>query len=350
MDINRLKRWFLQCRRPLPWRENSSPYAVWVSEIMLQQTRACVVIPYFERWIRLFPTVKSLASASIEQVIKAWEGLGYYSRARYLHLGARYLMKMHKGEIPEDADALKKVKGIGPYTVGAIQSFAFKKRAAAIDGNVLRVFSRLFAIEEPIHLTKVRQQIETLVLQLLPKQNPWIVMEAFIELGALVCQKRAKCFICPLQTSCLAYQHRKTDHFPQKEKKYPITFLHRLVCVICHQNSVLLKKGERGKVMADLFEFPYIEASSPIRDITNWYEAIQAHFFSPLSYRCPLPEVSHRFTRYQAFLYPHIWFAPKPFFIDRYQWVLIKDLEQKPFSSGHRHVLTQLLHANISKQ
>jgi len=323
---------------------------VWVSEVMLQQTQVAVVIPYFERWMRLFPTVQSLASASTEEVIKAWEGLGYYSRARHLHAGARYLVRTHKGEIPEDSHALQKVKGIGPYTVGAIRSFAFKKEAAAVDGNVLRVFSRLFAIEDPIHWQRTRRRVETLLMQLLPNREPWIIMEAFIELGALVCQKRPKCFRCPLNTDCLAYQMGKTENFPKKEKKSPITFLYRLVCIIFTHSSVLLKKGKRGDVMADLFEFPYIEASEPIRDITKWHTQVEAHFFSSLSYRRPLAAVSHRFTRYKACLYPHIWFTPQISPLAHYQWVLIKDLNQKPFSSGHRHVLTQLLNFNISGQ
>src|SRR3990167_4180187 len=147
-DHESLKRWFFINRRILPWRENPSPYEVWVSEVMLQQTRVSVVIPYFNRWMKHFPTISDLAKASIEAIIKVWEGLGYYSRARNLHEGAKYLLQFHAGELPDSPEHLKKVRGLGPYTIGAIRSFAFKQKAAAIDGNVLRVIARYFSIME----------------------------------------------------------------------------------------------------------------------------------------------------------------------------------------------------------
>lgn len=140
----KLKHWFEENKRNFPWRGKPSPYAVWVSEVMLQQTQASVVVPYFERWIVRFPSIEVLASASIEEVIKLWEGLGYYSRARSLHEGAKFLVEHHNGTLPSDPIALAKVKGLGPYTIGAILSFAFHQKAAAIDGNVTRVMSRFF--------------------------------------------------------------------------------------------------------------------------------------------------------------------------------------------------------------
>ncbi|NRA90187.1 MAG: A/G-specific adenine glycosylase, partial [Simkaniaceae bacterium] len=142
MDVTAIRKWFFKNRRNLPWRENPSPYEVWVSEIMLQQTQVSVVVPYFERWMNIFPTIEKLAGAPLEKVIKAWEGLGYYSRARNLHEGAKYLMEENGGELPSSAAELEKVKGIGPYTVGAILSFAYKQKRAAVDGNVLRVLAR----------------------------------------------------------------------------------------------------------------------------------------------------------------------------------------------------------------
>ena len=137
MDNKKLKQWFINEKRDLPWRENPSPYAVWVSEMMLQQTQVSVVIPYFMRWMDRFPSIRALASADISEVIKVWEGLGYYSRARYLHEGARYIVEHFGGELPSDEESLKKIKGIGPYTIGAIRSFAFHQRTSAVDGNVM---------------------------------------------------------------------------------------------------------------------------------------------------------------------------------------------------------------------
>lgn len=343
LDLGSLKRWFFLNHRRLPWRENSTPYAVWVSEVMLQQTQVAVVIPYFERWMRLFPTVEALARAPREEVIKAWEGLGYYSRARNLHDGARYLLENHGGELPESAELLAKVKGVGPYTVGAIRSFAFKQKAPAVDGNVLRVMARLFEIEAPIDQGKTRREIEELVRSLLPDSEPWIVMEALIELGALVCQKKAQCMSCPLSESCLAFQRGKVAELPKKGKKIPTTFLHRLVAIVESKDGFLLKQGESGKVMADLWEFPYFEHEEPISEVGMWHDAIESHFSLSLTYKEALPEISHGFTRYKAFLYPHVWQTDARSPIEGYEWVPQNELKKIPFSSGHRRLLTFLV-------
>ena len=149
-ELIHLKRWFLDQKRDFPWRENPSPYAVWVSEVMLQQTQAAVVISYFERWMQRFPTIQALADAPLEDVIKEWEGLGYYARARNLHAGARYVVENYEGQLPANAEQLYKIKGLGHYTVGAILSFAFQQRKAAVDGNVLRVLARYYGITDDI--------------------------------------------------------------------------------------------------------------------------------------------------------------------------------------------------------
>src|ERR1700722_10190653 len=179
-DIDSLKDWFVREKRDLPWRENPSPYAVWISEVMLQQTQASVVIPYFERWMARFPTVAVLAEASQGEVIKMWEGLGYYSRVRHLHQAAKDLMYRYAGDLPRTREGLEGIKGIGPYTRGAILSFAFHQKAAAVDGNVLRVLARYFAIEEEIE--KAKKSITELTESILPEEEPWIVMEGLIEL------------------------------------------------------------------------------------------------------------------------------------------------------------------------
>jgi len=343
-DNHHLRRWFFLSRRHLPWRENSSPYAVWVSEIMLQQTQVAVVIPYFERWMTLFPTVKALAEAPLDQVIKTWEGLGYYSRARNLHAGARMLLENHGGELPEDPIALQKIKGIGPYTVGAIRSFAFKQKAAAVDGNVLRVLARYYAIEEAIDKSATRLQIEKLTQSILPEKEPWIVMEALIELGALVCQKKPLCKSCPLNGSCLAYKEERTGELPVKGKKIPTTLLHRLVNIIESEGMVLLRKGEKEKVMADLFEFPYIEALDPIIEGTSFQGQIEKEMGLSLSYQTRMPQVSHSFTRYKALLYPQLWRAKQALPVQGFEWVSVKELSSKPFSSGHRRILKGTMH------
>ena len=152
-----LRHWFLKNRRDLPWRLNTNPYKVWVSEVMLQQTQVNTVIPYYRRWLERFPTIEALASASVERVIKTWEGLGYYSRARNLREGAIYIVKNYQGHIPDDYSQLERIKGLGPYTIGAILSFAFKRKAPAIDGNVTRVLTRLFQITSPVEMSLTKK-------------------------------------------------------------------------------------------------------------------------------------------------------------------------------------------------
>ena len=176
--------WFQENKRVFPWRDKISPYATWISEVMLQQTRAEVVVPFFLRWMRLFPTVETLAKAPIETVIKAWEGLGYYRRARYLHSAACSIMENHNGILPNTLENLQKIKGMGPYTVGAILSFAYKKKIAAVDGNVLRVLARHFEIGKEIDKQSTQKEIRDLAESILPEKESWIVNEALIELGA----------------------------------------------------------------------------------------------------------------------------------------------------------------------
>ncbi len=261
-----LETWFLENKRSFPWRENKNPYRVWISEVMLQQTRASVVVPYFERWMQLFPNVKALYNASLDQVIKAWEGLGYYSRARNLHAAATEIVERFSGDIPSSYEELMSIRGFGPYTAGAVLNFGFHKKAIAIDGNVLRVISRYFLIEERVDRTSARRLIEDKVDSLLNGDRPWIVAEALIELGATVCLPKPRCEMCPLQESCLARKMNKAELLPLKKIKEKTVQLFRFVMIFEHEGHVLVKKRDRNEVMADLYEFPYIEVDRfPIR-------------------------------------------------------------------------------------
>ena len=328
-DREKLRRWFFLNRRFLPWRESSSPYEVWVSEVMLQQTQVSVVIPYFKRWIQFFPTILDLAAAPMEAVIKAWEGLGYYSRARYLKEGAEYLARHFGGELPDSYEALAKVKGLGPYTIGAILSFAFKKKAAAVDGNVLRVLSRFFSITKPVDQQKTQKEIRTLCLSLLPDVEPWIVMEALIELGALVCKKKASCGVCPLRENCLGKS--QADLLPIKRLCQRPIHLYRDVAIIYAEKELLLRKGEKGYVMADLWEFPYFERGlSPSRALGL-----------SLLFKRSLTEFHHQFTKHRAHLYPSIYEGKKKP-ICGYHWVSFDRIDALPFSSGSRQILRAL--------
>ncbi|MBI3508514.1 MAG: A/G-specific adenine glycosylase [Chlamydiia bacterium] len=319
--MQRLHEWFHQHRRAFPWRTHPTPYRVWISEIMLQQTRAAVVVPYFERWMTLFPDIFGLAAAPVEAVIKAWEGLGYYSRARNLHIAARQIVERFKGELPAAKEKLEQLKGLGPYTVGAILSFGFHQRAAAVDGNVLRVLSRYFAIEENVSKIAVRKKIEEKAEELLDSKEPWVTAEAFIELGATVCTMRPRCEDCPLQGECLALQTGKQEYLPIKDSPMAVTHLHRIVLVIVAEEHVLVRKGAVGKVMADLYEFPYYAKGAKVPQLGS-----------------PWPKVEHTFTRFKAHLYPYLASMERRWPIPGCEWVRCSELLHLPFSSGHRKI------------
>jgi A/G-specific adenine glycosylase len=319
--------WFLDVKRDFPWRKNPTPYAVWVSEIMLQQTRAGVVIPYFTRWMGKFPDIQSLARAEISDVMKTWEGLGYYRRAKNLHQGALFIVENHGGLLPHSKEALLKIPGIGRYTAGAILSFAFSQKAPAIDGNVLRVLSRYFLIEENIDQEKTKKQIELKAEEFLGDEKPWVVAEALIELGALVCLPKPNCPECPLNRSCKALKAGKTEELPIKNPKEKPIALKRAVFVFKREGKILVRQVEEGKVMGGLYEFPYVEF--------DFFRNVKALYKS----KRKLPIQKHTFTKYKATLHPFLIELEShesiPF---EGEWIEIKDLSTLPFSSGHRKI------------
>lgn len=333
MDVELLKEWFFRVKRDLPWRGNPSPYEVWISEVMLQQTQVSVVIDYFIRWMKAFPTIEVLASSPIQEVIKVWEGLGYYSRARNLHKAAQMLI----GGLPSTKEELLKIPGIGAYTAGAILSFAFHQKAAAVDGNVLRVMTRYFCIEEEIDRPAVQKKVTQLVEELLPDQQPWVAMEALIELGAQVCKKKPECFSCPLKNSCQGKRRGVVEALPMKGKKTAITQLIRHVAVIKVEDHLLVRKEGFGKVMADLYEFPYWENECRAEELGL-----------ELVFSKKLKKVKHSFTRFRSELFPILWEAKEMRPIRGFEWVSLKEIAKIPFSSGHRRIMQEVIHAHFT--
>lgn len=344
MALEALKAWFQNQARDLPWRHQPSAYAVWISEVMLQQTQVAVVIPYFERWMQQFPTVEQLAAAPLDSVIKAWEGLGYYSRARNLHAAAKQIMECFGGQLPEDELSLRSIKGLGPYTVGAIRAFAFRQKAAAVDGNVLRVLSRYLLIEEDLSKPKVVEQIRQKAYDLLPDFEPWVTAEALIELGATVCTRSPQCHRCPLQSACKAYAAGMAQQLPNKGKKVATELLFRAVALVLAGEQVLVRRCQKGEIMSDLHEFPFVDLpkgkGAGSRDVKNRFETewgMSLHVVTSLS------EVKHTFTRYRATLFPTVFETAEPRFIPGYFWTPVECLPFLAFSSGHRQLMQSLL-------
>jgi A/G-specific adenine glycosylase len=339
MNIDLLSQWFRVNKRDLPWRNNTSAYKVWVSEVMLQQTQAAVVISYFNNWMEKFPTLNALAQACIEDVFKAWEGLGYYSRVKRLHEGAKDIVKFHGGRLPEDENLLSKISGIGPYTLGAILSFAFHQKKPAVDGNVMRVITRYYGITTPVERAQTKKQIYHYVANLLPDENPHEIMESLIELGALVCKKKPLCHKCPIKTNCLAFKENNPANFPVKQKQIVLEKLLRQVYICVHQGMLLVKKPvENQTLMGHLYQLPFSQqeddALPSYLDDCDFIQTSEEKFFQS-------------FTKYQVTLIAHVYQAKKLVCAKEYVWLDNKEISKCTFSSGDRKILAWMYAKNL---
>jgi len=253
----KLLQWFEKNQRPLPWRRHYRPYEVWVSEIMLQQTQMETVLPYFERWMKAFPTLKSLAESDEKKVLKNWEGLGYYSRARNIQASAKKIVEKYEGNFPSDFESILSLKGIGRYTAGAIASIAFNQEKPIVDGNVLRVLSRLYAIKKPIDVEKNKALFWTIQEKLIPKGKARYFNQALMELGALVCTtQNPACAICPIRGSCKASKQGDSENYPVRNKRKKTVKVVAAALVLENQGRFLIRLRPVGKIMGGLWEFP----------------------------------------------------------------------------------------------
>ncbi|WLR51262.1 A/G-specific adenine glycosylase [Bacillus tianshenii] len=261
---NDLIDWFQAEQRDLPWRHNQTPYKVWISEVMLQQTRVDTVIPYFKNFLELFPTIEALAEAEEEKVLKAWEGLGYYSRARNLHTAVKEVNEKYNGDVPNDPKAFGELKGVGPYTKGAVLSIAYGNPQPAVDGNVMRVLSRVFSVWEDIAKPKTRKQFEELVRKIIASENASDFNQGLMELGALICTpKSPSCLLCPVQSHCRAFHEGVEDQLPVKSRKKPPKPLVMTAVILRNEEGkVLVRRRPSKGLLANLWEFPNHEMKS----------------------------------------------------------------------------------------
>ena len=275
-----LIKWYLQNKRDLPWRNTANPYPIWLSEIMLQQTRVAQGTPYFLSFTTEFPTVFDLAAASEEQVLKLWQGLGYYSRARNLHKTAQYIVTELNGIFPDNYNDLLKLKGIGEYTAAAIASFAYNECVAVVDGNVFRVLSRYFNIETDIAQACAKKEFAALAFELMPKDNPATFNQAIMEFGALQCvPKSPNCSICVFNESCAALQKKKVDRLPVKSKKIKVRnrYFNYIVANDENENTLIQKRISKG-IWQNLYEFPLLETEKE-ENFDFVLEQIQSEYF-----------------------------------------------------------------------
>lgn len=282
---NSLIKWYLQNKRDLPWRNTVNPYPIWLSEIMLQQTRVAQGLPYFMAFMEAFPTVFDLANAEEEQVLKLWQGLGYYSRARNLHATAKYIATELKGDFPPNYNQLLQLKGVGEYTAAAIASFAYNEPVAVVDGNVFRVLSRYFNMDNDISDGKTKKEFQILAQQLLPKAKAALFNQAIMEFGALQCvPKNPDCGNCIFSSSCAGLQHKKVNILPVKSKKTKVTnkFFNYLILKDIQGNFVVQKREGKG-IWENLYEFTLIETPEMSNEIDFMNQLKATKFYNQFS-------------------------------------------------------------------
>lgn len=341
-----LQRWYANHGRTLPWRNISDAYAIWVSEIMLQQTQVKTVLSYYQRWFTPFPDVHTLAAADLQTVLKAWQGLGYYARGRNLHRAAQQIVTRHNGQIPRTLTELMALPGIGRTTAGGILSSAFNLALPILDGNVKRVLARLVAL--PVHPDRALPQLWALSETLLDPQNPRDFNQALMDLGATLCTRRQPaCHRCPWQTSCRAYNLGIQSELPMGKATSPLPHKQIGVAVIWNdQGQVLIDRRKPEGLLGGLWEFPggKIEPGETIPDCIR--REIQEELGLATEVGPLLTTVTHAYSHFKVTLHVHhcrhLGGIPQPIECDEVRWVELADLDTYPFPKANLTIIQAL--------
>lgn len=346
----KLLNWYRSNKRDLPWRHTSDPYAIMVSEIMLQQTRVDTVIPYYHKFLERFPTVASLAAAEEDDVLNLWKGLGYYSRGRNLHKAAKKIIADHGGIFPQTFEQVRRLPGVGEYTAGAIMSIAFNQPYPAVDGNVLRVISRIHGINEDITLPETKERITTIVREMIPDGHAGDFTQTLMELGATVCTPKSPlCKECPVAQECRAFQNQQTDVLPVKQKKEKPAIQRFFALLLVEEQKILLTRSHPGTLLKNMWGVPLIETSeekplSADEFDLNWLNrqvadriGIQVH---QIKHAGKVRHVfTHRIWEMEVLHCTQCTFeAVNPI----YQWVNLQDLNSLPIPSAFARVIDLL--------
>ena len=344
---NRILKWYSRHGRELPWRNHPDPYAVWVSEIMLQQTRVEVVIPYFKRWMDRFPGVRELADASEQEVLSLWEGLGYYSRARNLYKAARIVVEEYEGELPHDLASLRKLTGIGRYTAGAIASMAFGLDVPTLDGNLRRVFARVFDVAEPADAPPGEEILWALAERNLPKGHAGDYNQALMDLGASLCLPRnPACLLCPLRDLCKARAIGIQEQRPVLKPKADVPHYTVTAAVLRRDGKVLLAKRPSKGLLGGLWEFPggKVEKGEGLEACLA--REIQEELGTEIRVGEPFGVYQHAYTHFRitlhAFLCGLTGGEPRPVEAAELAWVLPSDLGNYPMGKVDRLIARRL--------
>ncbi len=337
-DISiKLIEWFNHHQRILPWRDNAEPYPVWISEIMLQQTRVQAVIPYYDRFLARYPNIQTLAATKLEDVLHAWQGLGFYARARHLHQTAQLIRDQYSGQFPSTYKEIIQLPGIGKYTAAAILSIAFGQPYPVMDGNVMRVMARLYGISTDIRLPKTEKQIEIKLHQIFSSKQASAFNQGMMELGALIClPKQPKCDECPLNAECQAFQSGKQLELPNRSKNPQPIIVNRIIILIRREDEVLIHLRKDKGLLASMWEFPGVEAS--LKTVADKFEEVYG--FKVRSGK-KLFDSEHVFTHrhwkmrvYQGNIDQGIKLNESEF-----RWVTIQNLEKYPIPNAFKVIV-----------
>ncbi|WP_430708794.1 A/G-specific adenine glycosylase [Paenalkalicoccus suaedae] len=334
-----LLEWYDREKRDLPWRRERDPYRIWVSEIMLQQTKVDTVIPYYERFMSQFPTVDALADADEEQVLKAWEGLGYYSRARNLHAAVKEVQSAYGGVVPNSEEEIHKLRGVGPYTAGAILSIAYNIPAPAVDGNVMRVLSRIFAIYDDIAKPATRKRFETIIREIISTSRASDYNQALMELGAMICTPtKPACLLCPVQAHCQAREQGVQELLPVKaKKKKPKSVTLQAYVLITEDGRFIVEKRPETGLLANLWQFPTaLDGETMEKFLENYgVDIIKSentqrvrHVFSHIIWEMDVYRVQ---------------ISGQPKLMDRQELVTLEEISEKAFPVSHQKIIKETL-------
>ncbi len=344
--------WYKKNARQLPWRQTKNPYAIWVSEIMLQQTQVKTVIPYYERWLKRFPTLKHLAEADLHDVLRQWAGLGYYRRARMLHQAAQYIQKNFNGKIPPTAQELQKIPGIGRYTAGAIASIAYDEKVPILDGNVIRILTRIFAIADDIGSAKTIKKLWVFAEKILPHKNLGDFNQALMELGATVClPQNPACLLCPVSSLCKAGK-KDPEIFPVKKQKEILEKLETAALILRKNGMILLQRQAEKERWGGLWMFPHWKNKKSLleemrlREEDLLHKMTVKHGFTKYLIQLNVYECKRRATGEKSPMTLNLKLSPKspvPGHRSNQRWVTIKDLSRFAFPAPHQKIVKALI-------
>jgi len=347
-----LLQWYSLHSRDLPWRRSTDPYKIWLSEVMLQQTRVDTVIPYYHKFLESFPTLRHLAQADQQAVLKCWEGLGYYSRGRNFHQAAKTIITQNEGKIPSDYQSFIALKGVGPYTAAAVLSIAYGKKYAVVDGNVIRVITRYLGIEDDIRTAQVKNLVQDFVDEKIPTDRPGDFNQSLMELGAIVCKPNSPtCGTCPLSPHCVAFNSARTDVIPYKSKAKKVPHYHIGVGLIVNQkNELLIALRPNDGMLGGLWEFPggKNELSESLKQTVS--RELNEELGVDVKVYEKFKMIKHAYSHFKITLHAY-WCTiergdPQPNSSQDLKWVTLSEIDNFPFPKANKVLINDLLSLN----